>query len=82
VIEMRKESLLIAQAIVVVVVIGDFFLKDNTLNYVATNITQWAVIIAGFTLVLGAATLGAYHVKHIINARRNSGSLAYTRCCS
>jgi hypothetical protein len=64
---MKKTALLVVQAVVVVAIISDFFFKDNALNYFASNVTQWAVIIAGFTLLLGAATLGSYHVRHIVN---------------
>jgi len=72
----KRLALLAAQVFLIGVIVLDFFAKQETINYVASNIRMWAVVIAAFTLTLGAASLGSFHVGHI--RRRTRGEWPFS----
>jgi len=55
--------------IVAVVLTLDYFIKDATLRAVATDMSNWAVVVGAFALGLGAYSLVVRHSRAIIQRR-------------
>jgi len=61
----KRKMILTVQAILTVLMIVDFFVTNPSLNELARQLTNTAIVLGGFTLSLGAAALARFHINHI-----------------
>lgn len=61
----RREVRTLIVALTSVLVIADLFVKMQSLNDLVVVIMTWGIVIAAFTILLGAVNVGIYHLQYI-----------------